>query len=475
MPLINTAINIEDDADFVIIGSGPAGATCARWLTAAGKSVIIIEEGGAPVPAEGDALQAMTQLYRDSGTSTTLSKEPIPLLQGKALGGTSVINGAIQVRFPESVWRDWVIADNKWGKLLPWKELEEANDTVDRELDVRQTPPHLLGENGGTFLQAFGDKAHPARRNATRCKGSGRCLQGCPHHVKESVDVNYLAMAQKKGARIYTHCTAKKVMLRNARAIGVKAKFASGEKFTAYAKQAVIMAASAIQTPWLLLKSGIPLNGNGFMCHPGTAMAGLFDKKISGMAEATQSAESLYWLDENLKFESLGMPQAFKMARIPGSGKLLEYRMEKADHVALWGVACKAEARGKVIRGPFGPLVVYTPSDKDRSTLLRGLSIMAEAMLNVGAKEVWPSVYGLPEVITNISEARDIANVKPQRGLFPMVATHLFCGVTIREKFQVENIGGLVIADSSFFPSNIGVNPMSAIMSAATLVARAWI
>jgi hypothetical protein len=267
----------------------------------------------------------------------------------------------------------------------------------------------------------------------------------------------------------------KKVIIKGARAIGVSGKFSSGASLTVYAKQAVIIAASAIQTPWLLKKSGIKLSGNGFQCHPGVAMAGLFPYMIHGMPEATQSAESLHWLSERIKFESLGMPRAFRAARVPGSGRTLQERLEKLDHVALWGVAGKAEARGEVMRGPFGPLVKYTPTSNDRKVLLKGLSILAEAMLGAGATEVWPSVYGAPETITTVKEARALADIAPNAGLFPMAATHLFCGVRVRDKFQVEGVDGLVIADSSLFPSNIGVNPMLSIMAAATLVAESWL
>jgi len=473
--LNDSAYDIQDDADFVIVGSGCAGATVARWLSAAGKSVIIVEEGAPPRPVQGDnGLEAMTKLYRDAGAAASIGADPVPLLQGRCVGGGSYINCAIQIRFPEWVWRDWVDADKKWERLLPWKELMEANDILDKELQIEATPPHLFGENGGTMLKVWGEKAEPIRRSTPGCKGSGKCMQGCPNNAKQSLELNYIPMSIANGARLYSSCEVKKVLIKNNRAIGVEGKFASGAKFTARAKRAVIMAASAIQTPWLLLKSGVRLDGNGFMCHPGSAMAGLFEKKIVGMPEATQSAQSTYWSKQNIKFESLGMPRTFRAARVPGVGKLLASRLEKLDHVAIWGVACKAEARGKVIRGPFGPMVLYSPNDKDRSNTLRGLSMMAEAMLDAGALEVWPSVYGAPEVITTAKEARAIAEIKPGPGIVPMAATHLFCGVNVREKFQVENIDGLVIADSSFFPSNIGVNPMTAIMSAAMLVAKEW-
>ncbi len=471
----DSAIDIADEADFVIIGSGAAGATCAWWLSSAGKSVIVIEEGPPPKPADGDALEVMTSLYRDAGTTAAMGEDVMPLLQGRCVGGSTYINGAIQIRFPEWVWKEWVEQDRKWEQLLPWKSLLNAQDWIDEILHVEETPTDLLGGNGGTLLKALGDKAEPIKRNAKGCKGSGRCLQGCPNNAKQSVDVKLIPQAISKGAKVYSNCKAKKILVEKNRAAGVSAEFASGRKFTARARKAVIMAASAIQTPWLLKQNRIRVYGNGFQCHPGVAMAGLFPYKTFGIPEATQSAQSLHWSKEHIKFESLGMPRAFRAARVPGVGKTLAERLEKLDHVALWGVAGKAEARGSVLSGPFGPLVSYSPTNKDRQNLLRGLSILAEAMVDAGAIEVWPAVYGAPEVITSKEQAQAIQHIPPKPGIMPMAATHFFCGVNVREKFQIEGVDGLVIADSSLFPSNIGVNPMTSIMAVAAIVAQSWI
>ncbi|MBK8657717.1 MAG: GMC family oxidoreductase [Bacteroidetes bacterium] len=147
MQLNDSAHDITDDADFVIVGSGPAGATCARWLSAAGKSVIIVEEGAPPQPVIGeDALKTMTSLYRDAGAAASIGADPVPLLQGKCVGGGSYINCAIQIRFPEWVWHDWVKADKKWEKLLPFKELMEANDVLDKELHIAPHHPSYMAK-----------------------------------------------------------------------------------------------------------------------------------------------------------------------------------------------------------------------------------------------------------------------------------------------------------------------------------------
>ncbi|MBM3266741.1 MAG: GMC family oxidoreductase [Candidatus Sericytochromatia bacterium] len=465
---------VREMADFVIVGSGAAGATCARWLAAAGHEVVVVEEGAAAGPAPGGAAEALASLYRDGGAVAAIGPDPLPLLQGCCVGGTTVINGGIQVPLPEAVWREWVRRDSRWARLLPWEELERCREAMDRELSVAPTPPGLWGGNGRTMLAGLGEDARPTRRNAPGCRGTGRCLQGCPHDGRASADLTLLPRAIGDGARLYARCRVLRVFPSwGHRPAGVAGRFRSGAPFRAHARRAVILAASAIQTPWLIARSGLPGAMPAFQCHPGSALAGLFPEALDPTG-ATQAMESHAWLGDGLKFETLGMPAAFKRARVPGVGRKLQERLALLDRVALWGVCVRAEAVGAVRRGPWGPIVHYALTPRDRQVMLRGLSILAIAMLEAGASEVWPAVYGAPEIVTSRAQAAALADLPARPGMVPMVATHLFGGVHVTDRFQVAGLPGLVVADSSLFPTNLGVNPMSAITAVATLVAEAW-
>ena len=116
---IGTALDLR--ADVVVVGSGPAGAATAYHLAGAGADVVVLEEGPL-VAAEDlpeDAFTAMARLYRDMGASLTRGRSPLPFVQGRMVGGTSVVNGAISWRLPRDVYDEWVREDPVLADALP--------------------------------------------------------------------------------------------------------------------------------------------------------------------------------------------------------------------------------------------------------------------------------------------------------------------------------------------------------------------
>ena len=96
---------LEDAADFVIVGTGAGGATAARVLAAAGLDVVMLEEGPWLKTKERptELVDGMTATFRDFGTQTTSGATPIPLLQGRLVGGSTAINSGIIWRLPDDV------------------------------------------------------------------------------------------------------------------------------------------------------------------------------------------------------------------------------------------------------------------------------------------------------------------------------------------------------------------------------------
>ena len=110
----------------MVVGSGMAGSTAARWLAASGASVVVLEEGGWPEPAGPDLRPALETLYRDGGMRIVSGPDSIVLLQGRCVGGSTVVSAGVQTPLPHEAWEQWCKLEPRWRTRLPFAELELA-------------------------------------------------------------------------------------------------------------------------------------------------------------------------------------------------------------------------------------------------------------------------------------------------------------------------------------------------------------
>ena len=474
---------MEDVADFVVVGTGAGGATAARVLSAAGHSVLMLEEGGwlNTPDRPRDMVGAMADAMRDAGSQATRDAAPMPLLQGVAVGGSTAINSGIIWRLPEDVRADWT-SQHGLGELVDERGLSAAFDAIERDLEVAETSDELLGRNGGLMRTAAEKLGLPGRamvRNSKRCQGSGECLQGCKTEARRSMDVSYVPMAMRDGARLHTHCRVSQVERSWGRATGVVGDVLGETKkpmgrFRVRARRGVILAAGVLHTPVILLKSGLRgMVGERFQAHPGSAMVGRFAEPVSRSTAATQAYE-IPMRERGFKIESLTMPPEMLSARLPGVGSAWLERMAHLDHYAHWVAQCRFEAKGRVRVGFDGrPAVTYQPTPRDVRVLMDGLALVAELLFEVGAEEVYPGIHGVPEVLRSAAEVSLLRQPGIQRGDLHMVASHLFgtavAGANARTSvvnpnLEAHALRGLFVMDGSVFPTNLGVNPQHSIM-----------
>ncbi|MBK7973243.1 MAG: GMC family oxidoreductase [Deltaproteobacteria bacterium] len=477
------------EADVVIVGSGPAGAAVARRLAAAGVDVAVLEEGfeATPETFEASGVRALARLYRDMGTSIAFGRAPMPFLQGRAVGGTSVVNGAICWRFSRETLDDWVRADPALRDALPWESLERVEDEIEERLGLRATDAAVAGPKTlllGAGAEALGIAHRPIRRNVGACAGEGRCLQGCPHGHKLSMDRTFLRDAADRSARIFAGVRVRRVVIERGRAVGVSGRSAAGGAVVARARRAVVLAASAIQTPCLLLASGLgdAAVGRNLTAHPGVSVTARFDAPVRNYRGATQGHEVTGWRDQGLKLEALGFDLSILASRVPGVAGELARHIDELDHFAVWGAAVRAQSRGRVRSGPARALVTYSLGRDDMVTARRGARVLAETFFAAGAREVYPGIAGFPAVLPDPRRAADIERDAPlEPRAYAMSMTHLFGTArmgsdpgrsVVRPDFRHHRVDRLYVADSSVFPGNLGVNPQVPIMAIATLCAE---
>jgi choline dehydrogenase-like flavoprotein len=246
----------------------------------------------------------------------------------------------------------------------------------------------------------------------------------------------------------------------------------------------VVVAASAVQTPALLLASGIAQGpvGHNFQGHPGVSMSGRFAAPVRMWEGATQGHEVTGLRHEGLKFEALGFGIDVLAARMAGVGRPLARQLEDLAHHVDWGVAVKAEAKGRVhlVRGR--PVVRYQPTASDIAKFRRGLRVLGEMMLAAGAESVDPGLRGYRSHISDVAELARMERDGPSGpAAFTTALTHMFGTArmgsdpstsVVGTDFRHHNVDRLYVADSSVFPTNTGVNPQVPIMALAALCAR---
>jgi choline dehydrogenase len=262
-------------ADYVIIGSGSAGAAMAYRLSEDGKnSVIVLEFGGSDV---GPFVQMPAALAYPMGMNRYnwgYVSEPEPHLnnrrmiapRGKVIGGSSSINGMVYVRGHAEDFNRWEdLGAHGWSyaDVLPYfKRMESSHGGQDgwRGTDG---PLHVRrGKAENPLYQAFIDAGQQAGfegtddYNGEKGEGFGLMEQTSWKGRRWSTANAYLRPALKRKNCHLIRCFARRIMIQNGRAVGVEIE-RGGNVDAVRARKEVIVAASAFNSPKLLMLSGI--------------------------------------------------------------------------------------------------------------------------------------------------------------------------------------------------------------------------
>ncbi len=486
--------DFEDQADYIVIGTGAGGATAARVLSGAGHSVLMLEEGPWLHPEERprELLPSLNMAVRGAGTATTMSAAPMILLQGKCVGGSTTINSGILWRMPDDVRGEWY---HRFGlrDLVASRAQDRIYEQLENELEVSDTRSEILGENSKLMEQACQKLDLPGRpttRNARQCRGSAQCILGCRGEARQSMDVSYVPRAIRSGARLRDLARARRVIVKKGRAVGVQGENlerGTGRvlgKFRVIARKGVIVAAGAVHTPVILRKSGVRgLVGSHFQAHPGLAVVGRFEKPVSLGFGAAQGYE-VPMRSRRYKLESLALPPEMLAARIPGVGREWQQRVAELDHYAQWCVQVRMKAHGSVRPSWWGePIVRYEPQLTDYRALQEATALLCKMMFAVGATEVYPGLGTIPSVLRDHSEVRKLETAQLKPTDFHLVGSHLFGTArasidpnvsVVGTNLESHDVKNLYVMDASAFPTNLGVNPQHSIMAVAWRAAE-WL
>lgn len=489
--------DFEASFDFVVVGSGAGGAAAAVTFARAGKSVALIEAGAWREPEDypHTAYGAMRDLMEDWGSQVTMGRALWPVVQARTVGGTTVINSAICVRTPSDIFTQWKA--NHGVDDLELK-VRAKQDQLEKDLSVEESGGASWGRANVLAKQgeaAMGwPHAHPMLRYTRGCEGSGMCLQGCRSKKKQSMAITFVPEVREKGGTIVSCAPVDRVLFEGTRAVGVTGRFLHpgtrkhGGTFTLRASKAVVIAASVTHSPVILMRSGLklPALGKYFRSHPGTGVFGCYDQPVDMNVGATQGwASTAFRSDPGLKLETLAIPPELVSSRLSGGGVELMERLAKYRHITMWCHAVRAESTGVVKKSFFGggPVVHYTLDKADMHRFREGMKLLAHQHFAAGARSIIPGIFGLPyELGPDQVKLLDDAPLDPQK--YIAILSHLFGGCVMGNDEQtsvtdglgrVHGTQGLVVADASVIPTNLGVNPQHTIMALAQVFADALI
>ena len=502
-PLADTVYECE----VLVIGSGAGGGVMAGEMAQAGHDVLVLEKG--PYCHGRDFTQReadmLSQLYDARGTLST-QDGGIGLLAGSCLGGGTTVNWAGAFRPPAYILEEW--AREHDAPQFTSDAFQASLDAVSAAMSVNTDYPRHNGQNQALRdgSARLGQATSLIARNEKGLLGTDAHFQGLgysslgdAHGIKQGTLNTYLLTAFEHGVRILPNTLAERVTSAAGRATGAEAVHTTADgqqvRITVRAR-VVVVAGGAVQTPALLLRSGLrhPHLGRHLHLHPTVIVAAHYPQAMHSwhgpsMSIVNDTYTRLQGTNYGVKLETPPTHPGLLAMVLPWlGGQAHRQLIQAADHLGSFIVLTRDRDGGRVSLDQHGsPLIDYTLSPFDRANMLTGVRAAAEIHVAAGAHTVYLPHGSLPtlradngtlhnpDVLTRLPQLGWRAN---QFGLYSahqmstcrlggQAATH-----PLRPTGETTEVQGLFVADGSAFPACSGVNPMLTIMALAHYTAQ---
>ena len=502
LPVVPVDGPVELSAEAVVVGSGSGGGVIAAELAAAGLDVVVVEAGGYFNEADFNQQEmwAWQHLYYRSGPTPTADGN-VTLLAGRSLGGGTTINWSNSVPPRDDVRARWEHEHGLDG--LAGAEFDAHVDAVMARIGANErcsdhNGPHQRLIEGAEQL---GWKVRRAQLNLDPERYdpemAGHTGYGDQTGAKQGALKTWLQDAADHGARLLVGTAVDRVLLEQGRAVGVAGTATDvlgGQHEVTVRAPIVVAACGALETPALLLRSGIggAAVGHHLRLHPTGAIFGTYAQEQHAWWGPVQSAI----LHE---FEAVEDGYGFILEGThfhPGlTGSAVPYN-SGADHKRLLSLTPRSatlihltqdRGGGRVVLDPNGQAVHVYPFDDevDVRNFRRGLETTARIHEAAGAKQIaclvpgvepWQRGQDLDAWLEGLRAtpvgAGGLAAFSAHQMGTARMGTDPATSVADPHG-QLHDTPGVWVGDTSAFPTSSGVNPMVSCMALARRTAHA--
>jgi choline dehydrogenase-like flavoprotein len=490
-------------ADVVVVGSGAGGGVVAGELAAAGLDVVVLEAGEHLEPADfpADELNALQRMYWRGGLTRT-DEGNVAILAGATLGGGTTINWQNCVRPPDEIRSTWATEHELKGADGP--DFDAHLDAVLDRLSATAACTDLNGVNKrlADGAEALGWAWSPAVRNVDAgrytAEAAGHVGYGDRTGAKQSTVATYLRDAVDQGARVVCRARATRVLVEQGRAAGVEAELlldGGARRPLTVRSGTVVVAASALETPALLLRSGIggPAAGRYLRLHPVPMLMGMYEEDLRWWWGAPQGAvvhEHQSAVDGfGYLVETSHLHPALAAVGVPWtSGREHKLLMGRLSRLGTFIAVTRDHGAGTVTLDAAGEAVVRYPLVDEVDARVRAHAIDSIIRLHESAGA---------SVILDTDERRRLwRRGRDDLEAFVAAATGARSGAGGRVLFsahqmgsarmgpdpatsvadpegQLHDVPGVWIGDAAAFPTAVGINPMLTCMALARRTAHA--